>query len=175
MSVTPDDLKNLIRVVPDFPKPGISFKDISPLLQNGRAFRACIEMLGELVQGENVQAIAAPEARGFLFGATLAMHMGCGFVPIRKPNKLPHETVSHTYELEYGTDTVEMHKDGINAGDRILLVDDVLATGGTMAACAQLVESRGGVILGCAFFLELGFLNGRDRLKDYRIEALIKE
>lgn len=175
MTNSHDKLKSLIRDVPDFPKPGIMFKDIAPLLLDGPALRTAIDLLGTTFAEDQIHAIAAPEARGFIFGTALACHFGCGFIPIRKPNKLPSTTTSHTYELEYGSDTVEIHTDAVKPGDRILLIDDVLATGGTMAACAQLVESLGGTVIGCGFLMELTFLDGRERLKDYRLEALLTE
>ena len=169
------DLNSLIRTIPDYPKPGIQFKDITPVLKNHRAMKQACEQLAERFKDDGVQVIAAPEARGFIFGVPQAMHMECSFVPIRKPGKLPYETNSVTYDLEYGTDTVEIHTDAINPGDKVLLVDDLLATGGTMSACTQLVEKLGGTVVGCAFLIELGFLNGRELLKDYRVEALIQE
>ena len=175
MTLSPAELSELIRLVPDFPKPGIQFKDITPLLKHPQAFKSSITHMAELFKGETIHAIAAPEARGFIFGTCLAVEMGCGFLPIRKPNKLPYETKSHTYDLEYGTDTVEMHTDAVGPGDRVLIVDDVLATGGTMAACAELVTGMGGSIVGCGFLLELGFLKGREKLKDHRIEVVLPE
>ena len=172
---TIDELRALIRDVPDFPKRGISFKDITPLLLDGTAYRAAIHHMVEQVRDSGVGVVASPEARGFLFGPAVAHQLGCGFVPIRKPGKLPYDVTSVTYDLEYGQDTVAMHVDAINPGDRVLLVDDVLATGGTMAACAELVESKGGVISGCHFLMELTFLDGRARLKDYQVNALMME
>lgn len=166
MTSTLDRIRSLIRDIPDFPKPGVLFKDIAPLLQDGPAFRSTVELLAARFSDDGVQYVAAPEARGFIFGAALASRLGCGFVPIRKPNKLPSATTSVTYGLEYGTDTVHIHSDAIQPGDRVVMVDDVLATGGTMAACAKLVGSLGGIILGCGFLMELRFLEGRVRLKD---------
>ncbi len=168
------DFSSFVRDIPDFPKPGIVFKDITPLLLDGEAFRAAIGGLAEIAPGEAALVIASPEARGFIFGATLATHRGSGFVPIRKPNKLPYEVASVSYDLEYGQDTVEMHVDAVQPGDHVLLVDDVLATGGTMAACAELIESRGGIVGGCLFFLELTFLDGRSKLKDYAVRSLLE-
>jgi adenine phosphoribosyltransferase len=158
------DLRSFIRDIPDFPKPGVLFKDITPLLADPRAFRAAVEGLAECVDGRKVDLIGAAEARGFLFGTPLAMTLGVGFVPIRKPGKLPYDRVSRTYDLEYGSDTLEMHSDALHAGTRILLIDDVLATGGTMRACCELVRSTGAEIVACAFVLELSFLGGRERI-----------
>jgi adenine phosphoribosyltransferase len=166
------DLASLLRDVPDFPKPGILFKDISPLLASSEAMHAATDQLAALDFGK-VDKIAAIEARGFLFGVPLAMKLGIGFVPVRKPGKLPWKTNRVDYELEYGTDAVEIHQDAVNAGERVLMIDDLLATGGTMAAACKLVESCGGVIAGCGFVIELGFLNGREKLDKHRCEALI--
>lgn len=162
----------LIRDIPDFPKPGVVFKDITPLLANGAAFRCVIDNLAAQVAPLQPQVIACPEARGFLFGAPLAVALGIGFVPIRKPNKLPHQTHKVQYDLEYGQDALELHADALHAGQRVLLVDDVLATGGTMAACAQLITHLGAEVVGCAFLLELGFLNGAQRLPGQTLVSL---
>ncbi len=169
------DLREYMRDIPDFPKPGILFKDITPLLGNPTAFRSAIEQMSSLVSEQTFDMIASPEARGFIFGAPLASHIGKGFVPIRKPNKLPSTTTSVTYDLEYGSDTVEMHSDGVEAGQRVLLVDDVLATGGTMAACRELVEKSGGTVVGCLFLMELAFLAGRERLTGLPIFTVLEE
>ena len=169
----PEYLKSLIRDVRDFPRPGIVFKDITPLILDGDGFRIAVDMLAAAFADEEIDVIAAPEARGFIFGPPLAYHLGCGFIPIRKPGKLPHDRASITYQLEYGEDTVEIHRDAIKAGDRVLLVDDVLATGGTMQACSRLMESLNGKIVGCLFLMELAFLNGRERLTDHRVEAVL--
>ncbi len=168
-----EEIHALIRDVPDFPKPGIIFKDITPMLQDGPAFRSVIEHLAERVASE-IKYIAGPEARGFLFGPSLAHAIGAGFIPIRKPGKLPYDISSVTYQLEYGEDTIAMYKDAVGPGDRVLLVDDVLATGGTMAACAQLIEEAGGIVLGCHFVMELTFLSGRERIKNYSVDSLIR-
>ena len=174
MSSPEEFLKSLIRDVPDFPRPGIMFKDITPLIQNGHGFRTAIDLMAAVYSDSEVDLVASPEARGFIFGPALAYHLGCGFSPIRKPGKLPHQTTSVSYELEYGQDAVEMHSDGILEGQRVLLVDDVLATGGTIEACTRLVESLSGTVVGCLFLIELTFLKGRSRLDGYRLEAILK-
>ncbi len=165
----------LIRDITDFPRPGIAFKDITPLLGNGACFRAVVEHMGELCERENLRpdCLACPEARGFIFGAALAYRLGVGFVPIRKPNKLPHSTRRVDYALEYGNDAVEMHDDAIRPGQRVMLVDDLLATGGTMAACTRLVEGNGARVEGCVFLIELAALGGRARLAGHRVHALL--
>jgi adenine phosphoribosyltransferase len=165
-------LTDYIRDIPDFPKPGILFKDISPLLGDAAALRTTIARLAGITWGK-VDKVAAIESRGFLFGAPLAIELGVGFVPIRKPGKLPWRTNRVEYVLEYGTDAVEMHADALEKDTRVLLVDDVLATGGTMAAASKLVEAAGGIVVGCAFVLELGFLKGRGKLQPRRVEALV--
>jgi adenine phosphoribosyltransferase len=164
MSLSATDLKQYIRDVPDFPKPGILFKDITPLLDHPGAFQATIRALADVFRGKGIDTIAAAEARGFIFGAPLAVELGVGFVPIRKPGKLPYATISYEYQLEYGTDRLEVHTDAFSAGKRVLLIDDVLATGGTMAACKRLVEGTGAQVVACAFVIELSFLNGRSKL-----------
>ncbi|MBL8738973.1 MAG: adenine phosphoribosyltransferase [Planctomycetes bacterium] len=166
------DLAKFLRDVPDFPKPGILFKDITPMLASPAAMQAAIDQLAKLSFGK-VDKIAAIESRGFLFGVPLAMRLGVGFVPVRKPGKLPWKTNRVEYVLEYGTDAVEIHQDAVRKGERVLLVDDLLATGGTMGAACQLVESCGGVVAGCAFVVELGFLPGRPRLGKHKVEALV--
>lgn len=168
------DLTAHIRDVPDFPKPGILFKDITPLLGDPLAFRATIERLAEPFRDREIDVIAAAEARGFLFGAPLAMALGKGFVPIRKPGKLPYKTISWDYDLEYGKDRLEIHDDGLRPGQKVLLMDDVLATGGTMAACKQLVQSIGAEVVACLFVIELGFLKGRERLEPGEVVSLIR-
>lgn len=167
------NLRDHIRDVPDFPKPGIMFRDITPLLAHPAAFQYCIERLAERYRDAGIKAIAAAEARGFIFAAPLAVELGCGFVPVRKPGKLPFETQSFKYELEYGTDTLEIHTDAFGKGDKVLLVDDLLATGGTIGACAKLVEHSGAEVVGCAFAIELSFLNGRSRLPGLDVFSLV--
>jgi adenine phosphoribosyltransferase len=168
-------LADYIREVPDFPVSGILFYDITTLIQKGDAFRETVRQLAERVKiWEPIDLIAAPEARGFIFAAPLAAELGAGLVPIRKPGKLPFKTISKSYELEYGTNTVQMNIDAIQPGKRVLLVDDLLATGGTMEACRQLVAESGGQVVGAAFVIELLFLNGRDKIKMEKIETLIK-
>jgi len=166
------DLSKYLRDVPDFPKPGILFKDITPLLATPAAMVEAIARLAKLDVGR-VDRVAAIESRGFLFGAPLAVKLGVGFVPIRKPGKLPWKTRRVEYSLEYGKDAVEMHQDAIGKGERVLLVDDLLATGGTMGAACQLVEQAGGVVAACAFVVELCFLPGRPRLAPRRVESLV--
>jgi adenine phosphoribosyltransferase len=167
------DLRDHIRDIHDFPKPGIVFKDITPLLSSPSAFAAAIERLESAFAGQGIQTIAAAEARGFIFGAPLALRLGAGFVPIRKPGKLPHATVALEYDLEYGKDRLEVHTDALGPGRRVLLVDDVLATGGTMRACRDLVQSTGAEVVACAFVIELSFLEGRSKLEPTEIVSLI--
>ena len=167
------NLRDHIRDVPDFPKPGILFRDITPLLAHPAAFREAIKQLADHYRGQNIKAIAAAEARGFIFAAPLALELNAGFVPVRKPGKLPFETEAFHYELEYGTDTLEIHTDAFQPGDKVLLVDDLLATGGTMNACAKLVERSGAIVVGCAFVIELSFLNGREKLAGYDVFSLL--
>jgi len=168
------DLKSFIRDVPDFPKPGILFKDITPLLADPAALKAVCDRLAEPFAGKRVTKVVGIESRGFIFGAPVAERLGAGLVPIRKPGKLPAETVSQSYELEYGTDTIEIHADAIAPGEKVLLIDDLLATGGTMAAGADLVTKLGGEIVGIAFVIELCFLHGREKLEDCDVHSLIK-
>jgi adenine phosphoribosyltransferase len=158
-------LEDKIRAIPDFPKPGILFRDITTLLKDADAFAETINRLAEKYKDAGIGAVAGIESRGFIFGAPLALRLGCPFVPIRKPGKLPAETVSAEYSLEYGTDRIEMHKDALAAGQKVLLVDDLLATGGTMQAACSLVESTGAAVAGIAFIIELDGLNGREKLK----------
>lgn len=166
-------LTSLIRDVPDFPKPGILFKDITPLLGHAEGLRATIDILAERVAPWKPNMIAAPEARGFIFGAPLARALGVGFAPIRKPGKLPWKTIEESYALEYGTDRVQMHEDAVGKEHRVVVVDDLLATGGTMGACCRLVEKTGAKVLGCAFVIELSFLSGRKNLGSRPVNSLI--
>lgn len=167
------DLKELIREVPDFPKPGISFKDITTLLKNGEALKYVTDQFAVHFQSANPDLIVGAESRGFIFGAPLAYKMGTGFVLVRKPGKLPAATERVTYELEYGQDALEIHLDAIKPGQRVLIVDDLLATGGTISATAELVKRLGGKIIGFAFIIELDFLKGRDKLKGYDVLSLV--
>lgn len=161
-----ETLKKLIRDVPDFPRPGIVFKDITPLLGDCHAFRSTINVLGEKTRNFDADLIAGPEARGFIFGCPLATKLGLGFVPIRKRGKLPWKTIEESYALEYGEDSVQMHADAVRPGQKVILVDDLLATGGTMAACRRLIEKAGGIVVGQVFLIELSFLGGRALLGD---------
>jgi adenine phosphoribosyltransferase len=176
MSSTPDsiNLEDWIRDIPDFPQKGVLFKDITPLLQDGTAFHAALDRLAAHYQGAGIQTVVGVESRGFIFGAPLAYLLNCGFVPVRKFGKLPAQTVSVEYALEYGTNVVEMHTDAIRPGQRVLIVDDLLATGGTVSAAMELVESVGGHIAGIAFLVELTFLRGREQFKGHDVFALIK-
>ena len=167
------DLKKYIRDVPNFPKPGIVFKDITPLLASPEAFGEAVEALAERFRPSSPQIVVGAEARGFLLGPCVAQKLGVGFAPVRKPGKLPYKTISKSYQLEYGTDTIQMHRDAIRPGMRVLLIDDLLATGGTMAAAAELVEELKGEVVGCGFIIELGFLKGRRKLSGYDTFALI--
>ncbi len=168
------DLKNKIRNIQDFPKEGINFKDITTVLNDKDAFRECINQMAEQLRDKEIDIIVGPEARGFLIGAPLAYELGVGFVPVRKPGKLPYETISYEYELEYGTDKLEMHKDAIKPGQKVAIVDDLLATGGTAYSACKMVEDLGGEIVAVSFFIELEFLNGKDALKDYDVCSLVK-
>lgn len=167
-------LEDYVRDVPDFPKAGIVFKDITPLLGNSAALDECVERLVEPYRDKGIEAVAAVESRGFIFGTVAACRLGAGFVPIRKPGKLPAKTFSATYELEYGTDRIEIHADAIKVGAKVLMIDDLLATGGTMAAACDLVKRLGGDIVGVAFVIELCFLHGREKLAGYDLRSLIK-
>jgi adenine phosphoribosyltransferase len=173
-SVAQQRLRESIRDIPDFPKPGIVFRDITTLLQDPDRFREALALIEERWKGEGVEVIAGIEARGFIFGAALADRLGCPFVPIRKAGKLPAETVAMSYELEYGTDSIEMHADAFREGARILIVDDLLATGGTAAAAAKLVEETGGEVVGLAFVVNLAFLPGASKLEKYRTQYLVE-
>jgi adenine phosphoribosyltransferase len=168
------DLRSFIRDIPDYPKKGILFFDITPLLGDGAAFREAIDQLAERFKDSGATKVIAAEARGFIFGAPLAYKLGIGFVPIRKKGKLPWKTTEVTYDLEYGTDTLQMHVDGIDADDKVLLIDDLLATGGTMAGMLQFVRKAGASVAGMGFVIELGFLKGKDKLEGVPFECLLK-
>lgn len=170
----PLELKSHIRDIPDFPKPGIVFRDITPLLANPQAFGRTIDHLAEHFRDRGVTAVAAAEARGFLFATPLALKLNAAFVPVRKPGKLPGDVHSFAYELEYGTDSLEMHVDALGKDDRVVVVDDLLATGGTIEACTRMIEHSGAEVIACAFIIELGFLNGRDRLAGHEIVSLVQ-
>lgn len=169
-----DNLKKLIRTVPDFPKPGIQFYDITTLLKDPYGLRTTIDRLVELIDDPNIDTVIGIEARGFIFAPALAYRLKAGFVPVRKPRKLPAETESISYDLEYGTDTLEIHKDAIGSGHRVLIADDLLATGGTARAVASLIERLGGEVAGIAFVVELNFLKGRERLGGYKVSSLLQ-
>ncbi len=164
----------LVREVPDFPEPGISFKDITTLLADAPALAEVVRLMAQPFGNSAIQKVLGIEARGFILGAPIALELNCGFVPVRKEGKLPAETVKESYELEYGTNTVEMHRDAIEEGDRVLIVDDVLATGGTMRATCKLTDILGGEIVGLSFLLELLFLGGRKKLPNHRIESVLE-
>jgi adenine phosphoribosyltransferase len=167
------DLKRYIRGIPDWPKDGILFRDITPLLLNPKAFAAAIEALCSDYTDAGIQYVAAVEARGFIFGSSVAEKLGAGFVPIRKKGKLPWRTESITYELEYGTDTLQVHSDSVKSGGKVLMVDDLLATGGTMAAACKLIEKIGGTVAGIAFLIELAALQGRGKIGSYKVTSII--
>ena len=167
-------LADYIRSIPDFPKPGILFRDITTLLAAPEAFRQAVAELAEEFRNEKIDVVAAVEARGFIFAAPVALELNAALVPVRKPGKLPSKTLSLTYDLEYGTDTLEMHADAVSPGDRVLLVDDLLATGGTIEACCKMIEQSGGTVAGCAFLIELLGLEGAKRIEQYRTVSLIK-
>ncbi len=169
-----DNLKKLIREVPDFPKPGINFYDITTLLLDPEGLEQTIDALTEQCRGMEIDTIIGVESRGFIFATPLAYQLGAGFIPVRKPKKLPAEKVSISYDLEYGQDTLEMHKDAVGQGHRILIVDDLLATGGTARAVCDLVESVGGTVAGLLFVVELDFLNGRSKFDGYDVKSLIR-
>lgn len=168
------DFKQYIRVIPDFPKEGIRFKDITTLLKDGVAYKKAIDEIAQYAKDLKVDVIAGPEARGFVVGAPLAYALDAGFVPVRKSGKLPGEVISAEYDLEYGKDQLAMHKDAIQPGQRVLIADDLLATGGTISATVNLVRQLGGEIVGAAFLIELTYLNGRDKIKDIDVFSLIK-
>jgi adenine phosphoribosyltransferase len=168
------NLASYIRNIPDFPKPGILFRDITTLIQDKRAFRQAVDDLAAKFKNKKVDYVAAVEARGFIFGGALACELGAGFIPVRKKGKLPWKTKSVTYELEYGTDTLEIHEDALKAGDRVLIIDDLLATGGTVRGVADLVEAQGAQIVGIGFVIELVDLKGREKLKGYPVVSLVE-
>lgn len=168
------EIRQAIRDIPNFPKPGVVFKDITPLLNNGALFKRTIDLLADRYQSRSVDTVLGIESRGFIIGAALAYSMGSSFCLVRKPGKLPYETHSASYKLEYGSDTLEIHRDGIMSGSRVLIVDDLIATGGTAAATAALVSKLQGVVVEFAFVIELSFLNGREKLKPHGIFSLIQ-
>ena len=167
------ELSRFIRDVPDYPVPGVNFKDICPLLQNASALKLAVSSIVEIVVALEIDVVAAPDARGFIFGVPVAMALNCGFVPIRKAGKLPYETNSLEYELEYGTDTLEIHVDAVEKGARVLLVDDLLATGGTIKACCELLEQQEAIVASCCFVVELDFLNARERIAPREVQSII--
>lgn len=164
----------LIRDIPDFPEEGVLFRDITPVLKDPSAYREVVDKMVEFAKSVSPDMVVGIESRGFLLGAPVAVEIGKGFIPVRKIGKLPHETISCEYDLEYGTNAVEMHRDAITKGQRVLIVDDLLATGGTASAAAQLVEELGGVVAGCVFLIELQSFNGRSLLEQYNVQSFIK-
>lgn len=167
------NLKNFIADIKDFPEAGILFRDITPLLQNGEAFAYAIKQLSDFAKSVGADVIVGPEARGFIFGTPVANQLSIGFVPVRKPNKLPRETVSYEYALEYGTNVLHMHKDAIKPGQKVVIVDDLLATGGTTEAAIKIIEKLGGEVVGCAFLICLDALNGEKKLEGYNVLSLL--
>ena len=174
MGVISLDLKSKIRVIEDFPVEGISFKDITTLIKNKEAYKYAIDKIVEDLKEKDIDYIVGPEARGFLFGAAVAYALGVGFIPVRKPGKLPATTASNEYELEYGTNTLEIHTDAIQKGDKIAIVDDLLATGGTVISAAKLIESLGGEVVALEFLIELEDLKGRDKIGNYYVNSLVR-
>lgn len=168
------DLKEKIRIIPNFPKEGISFKDITTLLQDNDAYKYTVDKLVDICKKWDPDVVVGPEARGFVIGAPLAYGLGRGFVPVRKPGKLPADTEQYEYDLEYGTDILEIHRDAIKPGQKIVIADDLLATGGTALATAKLIEKLGGTVAGIVFVIELSYLNGREKLKEYKVDTLIQ-
>ncbi|MER2262645.1 MAG: adenine phosphoribosyltransferase [Psychrobacillus sp.] len=168
------DLKKYVTIVEDWPKPGIRFKDITTIMDNGEAYKYATDQIVEYAKEVGVDIIVGPEARGFIIGCPVAYALGIGFAPVRKEGKLPREVIRAEYGLEYGKDVLTMHKDAVKPGQRVLIVDDLLATGGTIDATIKLVEELGGVVVGCAFLIELTYLDGRDKLKDYNIRTLMQ-
>jgi len=169
-----EQLESLIREIPDFPKPGILFKDITPLLADAAGLSLAVELMANPFRKSRIDLVVGAESRGFIFGIAVAQALNAGFVPVRKPGKLPHQRMSKTYALEYGEDTLEMHADALCGDHRVLMVDDLLATGGTMKACCDLVSDLGGQIVGVSVLIELAFLNGRDRVAPHRLEAVLR-
>lgn len=168
------NLKDYIASVQDFPIEGILFRDITPLMANGEAFQEACNRIRDFAQSKGATVIVGPESRGFIFGCPVAKDLGIGFIPVRKPNKLPRETVSIKYDLEYGSNELQMHADSIKKGDKVVIIDDLLATGGTVEATIKLVEKMGGEVVGCSFLIELSDLNGRDLLKNYDVYSVMK-
>jgi adenine phosphoribosyltransferase len=174
MQMTSDDIRSLIRDVRDFPTPGIVFKDLTPVMRDARAFSSSVDRIAESFSGQAVTAVASMESRGFIFGGAVACRLGCGFIPIRKRGKLPREKVSVEYQLEYGTDVLEMHADAVGPGDRVLIVDDVLATGGTAAAVVRLLRDCGATVVGLGFLVELEFLRPREKLPELLVRSVVR-
>ena len=168
------DLKKYIKDIPDFPEPGVLFRDVTPLLADKDAYQESIRLLSDNKKKKKVDLVVGPEARGFLFGCPVALALNCGFVPVRKPGKLPREVVSQSYDLEYGSNEIQMHSDSIQPGQNVLIVDDLLATGGTVDAAVSLIEKMGGNVVGIAFLIELEALKGRELLKDYDVYSVLK-
>lgn len=168
------DLKKYIKDIPDFPEPGVLFRDVTPLLADKDACQESIRLLSDFAKEKKVDLVVGPEARGFLFGCPVALALNCGFVPVRKPGKLPREVVSQSYDLEYGSNEIQMHSDSIQPGQNVLIVDDLLATGGTVDAAVSLIEKMGGNVVGIAFLIELEALKGRELLKDYDVYSVLK-
>ena len=168
------DLKKYIKDIPDFPEPGVLFRDVTPLLADKDAYQESIRLLSDFAKEKKVDLVVGPEARGFLFGCPVALALNCGFVPVRKPGKLPREVVSQSYDLEYGSNEIQMHSDSIQPGQNVLIVDDLLATGGTVDAAVSLIEKMGGNVVGIAFLIELEALKGRELLKDYDVVSIVK-
>lgn len=168
------DLKKYIKDIPDFPEPGFLFRDVTPLLADKDAYQESIRLLSDFAKEKKVDLVVGPEARGFLFGCPVALALNCGFVPVRKPGKLPREVVSQSYDLEYGSNEIQMHSDSIQPGQNVLIVDDLLATGGTVDAAVSLIEKMGGNVVGIAFLIELEALKGRELLKDYDVYSVLK-
>jgi len=168
------DLKHLIRTIPDYPKKGILFRDVTTLFGNAAGFKAAVALMATPYAEAGVEAVAGIEARGFILGGAIADRLGCGFVPLRKKGKLPWKTIGQEYTLEYGVDIIEMHEDAVRTGARVLIVDDLIATGGTAKAVAELVEEMGGIVVGLSFVVELTFLKGRDKLSKYDVHSILR-